>query len=64
MFENKENIISVLKHVNFQLNRNEIILWLNENDVDYFNWNDIEMIIGSSSFSVEKRKRANFAKCN
>jgi len=45
MFENKENIISVLKQVNFQLNRNEIILWLNENDVDYFNWNDIEMII-------------------
>lgn len=35
----------VLKKINNKINRQEVIQWFNDNDVDYFNMTDIEMYI-------------------
>ena len=45
MLENKANIITILKQVNNQLSLNDIISWLNEKDINYCTWNDIEIMI-------------------
>ena len=34
-----------LKKVNNGIHRQEVILWFNENDIDYFNMTDLEMYI-------------------
>lgn len=34
-----------LKKVNNGIHRQEVILWFNENDIDYFNMNDLDMYI-------------------
>jgi hypothetical protein len=34
-----------LKKVKNNINRNDLIIWLNENDVDYYHWTDLEMYI-------------------
>lgn len=34
-----------LKKVNSGINIQEVILWFNENDVDYFDMNDLDMYI-------------------
>ena len=34
-----------LKKVNNGIYRQEVILWFNENDIDYFNMTDLEMYI-------------------
>ncbi len=34
-----------LKKVSNRINRQEVILWFNENDIDYFNMTDIEMYV-------------------
>jgi|TARA_R110000851_G_scaffold281736_1_gene435209 hypothetical protein len=37
--------LSSLKKVNNGINRQEVILWFNENDIDYFNMTDLNMYI-------------------
>lgn len=37
--------LSCLKKVNNGINRQEVILWFNENDIDYFNMTDLDMYI-------------------
>ena len=37
--------LASLKKVNNGINRQEVILWFNENDIDYFNMTDLEMYI-------------------
>ena len=34
-----------LKKVNSGIHRQEVILWFNENDIDYFNMSDLDMYI-------------------
>jgi hypothetical protein len=34
-----------LKKVNNGIHRQEVILWFNENDIDYFNMTDLDMYI-------------------
>lgn len=34
-----------LKKVNNGIHRQEVILWFNENDIDYFNMSDLDMYI-------------------
>jgi hypothetical protein len=43
-----------LKKVNNGINRQEVILWFNENDIDYFNMTDIEMYIMYIEKNVSK----------
>ena len=44
------NCLDSLKKVNNEIHRQEVILWFNENDIDYFNMTDLEMYI----FYIEK----------
>ena len=37
--------LSYLKRVNNGINRQEVILWFNENDIDYNNMTDLDMYI-------------------
>jgi len=37
--------IESLKRVNLSINRQMLISWFNEEDIDYFNMNDLEMYI-------------------
>jgi hypothetical protein len=37
--------LKYLKKVKNNINRNDLIIWLNENDVDYYHWTDLEMYI-------------------
>jgi hypothetical protein len=37
--------LSCLKKVNNGIHRQEVILWFNENDIDYFNMTDLDMYI-------------------
>ena len=37
--------LSSLKKVNNGIHRQEVILWFNENDIDYFNMTDLDMYI-------------------
>lgn len=37
--------IPLLQKINRSINMKEVINWCNENDVDYFGMNDLEMII-------------------
>ena len=34
-----------LKKVNIEIHRQEVILWFNENGIDYFNMTDLDMYI-------------------
>jgi hypothetical protein len=42
-----------LKKVNNGINRQEVILWFNENDIDYFNMTDLDMYI----YYIEKNSK-------
>ncbi len=37
--------LEALKRINNEINRQDVILWFNENDTDYFHMTDIEMYI-------------------
>ena len=37
--------LNSLKKVNYRINMRDVIIWFNENDIDYFNMNDLEMYI-------------------
>lgn len=37
--------LASLKKVNNGIHRQDVILWFNENDIDYFNMSDLEMYI-------------------
>lgn len=37
--------LSSLKKVNNGIHRQEVVLWFNENDIDYFNMTDLDMYI-------------------
>ena len=43
--ENLLGDLEALKRINNEINRQDVILWFNENDIDYFNMTDIEMYI-------------------
>lgn len=43
--ENLLEDLEALKRINNEINRQDVILWFNENDIDYFNMTDIEMYI-------------------
>jgi hypothetical protein len=40
-----KDCIPFLKKVNNGIHRTEVVLWFNENDIDYFNMSDLEMYI-------------------
>lgn len=46
--------LSSLKKVNNGIHRQEVILWFNENDIDYYNMTDLEMYI----YYIEKTDEA------
>jgi hypothetical protein len=46
--------IPFLKKVNNGIHRQEVILWFNENNVDYFNMTDLDMYI----YYIEKNNKS------
>jgi len=57
MLEQFKNDIEALKKVNNKINLNDVILWLNENDVNYIDWNDFERFSWSCLFILCAPKR-------
>jgi len=41
----KQTDLEVLKRLNNEIDRQEVIQWFNENDIDYFTMTDLEMYI-------------------
>lgn len=53
--------IPLLQKINRQINLNEVILWFNENNVDYIGLNDLEMIIIYIARNSQRRQfKSNF----
>ena len=44
--------LDCLKKVNKLIHRQDLVLWFNENDIDYFNMNDLDMYI----YYIEKNQ--------